>query len=183
MNLHTDSASVVEDPESYAVYIARQANRRKMEEDKTNKISTRAGSGKVWNNKPRKYDFNYDYRQHQISKGIKKCATNRVKLLFYFLILQYSTANSFNKDITERQNQTAKEISKAPLDRETYYDYIYNGHSNAFTETCVQKTSEVDTSFVQKRGLLKMDKDVDFGHALGLLHNHLYSFDLAPDEI
>lgn len=83
--LHTESVEVVEDPESYAVYITRQVNKRKMEEDKNNRILSRAGSGKLWNNKPRKYDLNYDYRKHQMSQSSLK---KKVIFCYYYSILR-----------------------------------------------------------------------------------------------
>ena len=42
-----------------------------MEEEKSNQIRVKPGSGNIWNNKPRKWNYNYDYTKHQISRGNK----------------------------------------------------------------------------------------------------------------
>lgn len=64
---------MLEDPESYSLYINRLNNKRKAEESKTQREKSAPGSGYLWNPKPKKYDFKYDYTKHEISsRGFAK---------------------------------------------------------------------------------------------------------------
>ena len=59
---------ILEDPESYNIYVNRQKNKRQEEEKKTQREKSLPGSGYLWKNKPRNYNPNYDYTKHEISK-------------------------------------------------------------------------------------------------------------------
>lgn len=70
---------------------------RKEEESKTERAKKLPGSGNIWNPKPKKYNFNYDYTKHEISqrefknaKGINSLSKVRKVLLIISLFCQRS---------------------------------------------------------------------------------------------
>ena len=71
------------------------------------------------------------------------------------------------------------------MNQDEYYNYIYSGRKS--NETQQQRNDNKDSNTLNKQcspniHLVKFDKEIEFGKALELLHNELYSFKLMDDD-
>ena len=157
-----DAERILEDPESYSLYVKRQLNKRRNEVAKSERERSTPGSGNLWNTKPKKYNFNYDYTKHEISSR--------------------NFPQSFNKSTTSSKfnMKSTKSSKQFNIDKDKFYDYLYTAKRNE-TETSPQSTKN---NFNQKNHikLFTFDKEIEYGKALETLHNELYSFNLLSDE-
>ena len=64
------SIKLIEDPESYYQYVKRLKKKRDEINNKKNLEKQIPGNGFLWNNKPKKYNLNYDYTKHLISNNL-----------------------------------------------------------------------------------------------------------------
>lgn len=69
------------------------------------------------------------------------------------------------------------------MNQDEYYNYIYSGRKSCDNPQSDNK----DSTTLNKHGspnihLVKFDKEIEFGKALEMLHNELYSFKLMDDE-
>ena len=163
---YSEAEDILEDPESYSLYVKRQQNKRKIEESKSQRERSVPGSGNLWNPKPKKYNFNYDYTKHEISS--REFPHSKSK-------------QSFNKSTTSSKFnlKPAKSSKQFQIDKDQFYDYLYTAKRNE-TETPPKSTSN---NFNQNHiKLFTFDKEIEYGKALETLHNELYSFKLMSDE-
>lgn len=161
-NFYYDAERILEDPESYSLYVKRQLNKRRNEVAKSERERSTPGSGNLWNAKPKKYNFNYDYTKHEISSR--------------------NFPQSFNKSTTSSKfnMKSTKSSKQFNIDKDKFYDYLYTAKRNE-TEISPQSTAN---NFNQKNHikLFTFDKEIEYGKALETLHNELYSFNLLNDE-
>ena len=68
-----------------------------------------------------------------------------------------------------------------PFNKDAYYNQLYTTSKGNDPNFSQFGQEEADKSFIRKNGLLKVDNGIDFGQALELLHNHLYSFKLDDE--
>lgn len=161
-NFYYDAERILEDPESYSLYVKRQLNKRRNEVAKSERERSTPGSGNLWNAKPKKYNFNYDYTKHEISSR--------------------NFPQSFNKSTTSSKfnMKSTKSSKQFNIDKDKFYDYLYTAKRNE-TEISPQST----TNNFNKKNHIKLftfDKEIEYGKALETLHNELYSFNLLSDE-
>lgn len=70
------------------------------------------------------------------------------------------------------------------MNKEKLYSYLSKKKIfDENNEADLSKLAEVkpDESFIKKNGLFKLDKNIGYGQALGVLHNQLFSFNLDDD--
>ena len=165
-NFYSGAEDILEDPESYSLYVKRQQNKRKSEESKSQRERSVPGSGYLWNPKPKKYNFNYDYTKHEISsRGFPQSKSRKS-------VNKSTTPSKFNL-------KPAKSSKQFHIDKDQFYDYLYTAKRNE-TEISPQSTSN---NFNQNQiKLFTFDREIEFGKALETLHNELYSFKLMSDE-
>ena len=110
------------------------------------------GSGFLWNNKPKKYNYNYDYTKHE----------NADKII--------------NRPKSMRQNTYQNLIKNKNIkNKNSNYDKVYKELYTSQTKK--NEIAKFDQNF-ENEHLIKIERPIEFGQALDLFHRELYSFDL-----
>ena len=150
------ASNLLEDPESYQMYIKRMQKKRDDEINKKKKNDMKPGSGKIWTNKPKKYNIDYDYTKHEISKS------NQIK------------RSKSNKKIDEnrKKNENLKKNYNS-LDIDKYYEGIYKKNNDFNKDNNFDVNYEDNILFTQA---------VEYGKAIDILHNQLLSIDLIDED-
>ncbi len=162
--------NILEDPESYNQYIKRLKNKRNMEEIKKRIERLTPGSGLIWDNKPKKFNLKYDYRNHSITNNL----------------LPRSKSNS-NLNL-ENQDDNINLMNYKNIDKNDYYEKVYlknnfDPNFNLFTNTINLVNNHKIRNNVKKiENNNIFNKPIDYNKAIQLLHNELYSFDLLKEE-
>ena len=102
-----------------------------------------------------------------------------------YISLQPGTPNKFTV-------KTSKSAKKLQMNQDEYYNYIYSGRkSNDNQQRNTNNNNNRESNTLNNKQcspnihLVKFDKEIEFGKALELLHNELYSFklmDLDDDD-
>ena len=109
-------------------------------------------SGFLWNNKTKKYNYNYDYTKHE----------NADKII--------------NRPKSMRQNTYQNLIKNKNIkNKNSNYDKIYK--ELYISQTKKNDIAKFDQNF-ENEHLIKIERPIEFGQALDLFHRELYSFDL-----
>lgn len=66
------------------------------------------------------------------------------------------------------------------MDKNALYSFLYQNKIKPICEE-VQNSEAVNNEFAQQNGMLQLENNIEFGKALGILHNHLFTFDLSDD--
>ena len=67
------------------------------------------------------------------------------------------------------------------LNQDKYFDFLYSGKKN--TDNQVNENNNVNNIQIPAHvQLIRFEKEIEFGKALEILHNELYSFKLMDDE-
>jgi hypothetical protein len=67
------------------------------------------------------------------------------------------------------------------LNQDKYFDFLYSGKKN--TDNQVNENNNVNNIQIPANvQLIRFEKEIEFGKALEILHNELYSFKLMDDE-
>jgi hypothetical protein len=148
------ASNLLEDPESYQMYVKRMQKKRDDDINKKKIEESKPGSGKIWNSKPKKYNMDYDYTKHQISKSNN---LNRSKS-------KQKIDNNKNDNLEKKYNN---------MDKEKYYEGIYKKNNNFNTDNIYDNDKNDNILFTQA---------IEYGKALDILHNELLSIDLLEDE-
>ena len=138
------------------MYIKRVKKKRDDEINKKKKNDMKPGSGKIWTNKPKKYNIDYDYTKHEISKS------NQIK------------RSKSNKKIDEnrKKNENLKKNYNS-LDIDKYYEGIYKKNNDFNKDNNFDVNYEDNILFTQA---------VEYGKAIDILHNQLLSIDLIDED-
>ena len=179
--IKTKTINLLEDPESYSMYIKRLQKKREEEEKEKRRENSRPGSGNIWERKFRSNRRNnsYDYTKHEYSRNISRSKSNQKKR---FNNSKYSGNNKIlNTEISaERLN---KKIKKEDMDKNKLYEELYKknvykmndpyGNGNKNDESNITGFYEHDSIYNQP---------IEYGKAIDILHNALYSIDLEPEQ-
>ena len=174
-HIKSNAVSLLEDPESYTMYVKRLAKKREEDEFKKKRENSLPGSGKVWTSKPKNYNLSYDYTKHEITD---KCLPR---------------AKSNNKIGTSRSKSNTKKKIEKNMDKDKFFDYLYqnktstnNTCSNCGNEkkndnyhTNYSKNIEQNSNHLTK---ILLDQPIEYGKALEILHKELFDFPLLDDE-
>ena len=181
--IKTKTINLLEDPESYSMYIKRLQKKRDEAEKEKRRESSRPGSGNIWEKRHRSNRRNnsYDYTKHEYSKNLSRSKSNHKKKLNNS---KYSNNNNIIK--TESSAcRLSKRIKKGDIDKNTLYEELYkkniykmddpygNGNNIKNNASNITGYTEHDSIYNQP---------IEYGKAIDILHNELYSIDLEPDE-
>ena len=166
LNIKIQTNQLLEDPESYNQYIKRlKIKRDNIEYNKKIKNST-PGSGLIWNNKPKKYNLEYDYRNHKIRNEI---------------LPKSKSSENINYYNTERYNI----INYKDIDKDDYYKTIYlknckNVNFNNYNNNNYNYSNHLYKNKKNKeKNIFK--KSIEYTKAIKYLHQELYSFPLLQN--
>ena len=172
--------NLLEDPESYSMYIKRLQKKRDEVEKEKNRERSRPGSGNIWEKKLRSNRRNnsYDYTKHEYSRNISRSKSNHRKRL-------NNSKNSINSKILKTEStagRLSKKIKKVNVDKNKLYEELYkknvckmddpygNGNKNDISNL---------TGFIEHDSIY--NQPIEYGKAIDILHNALYSIDLEPE--
>ena len=164
-NFYKEAEDVLEDPESYSMYVKRLQSKRKDKESKSQKKS------KCFRNVFLLKNNEYDYRKHEISSRYFNTMNNS----------KISTVRSLTKPGTPNQfalKQKSKSLRQFNMTKDNYYDYFYSNQKN--------KKEDVEKNMLtlqnEQEQFFSFEKEIEYGKALEQLHNELFSFRLMKDE-
>ena len=179
--IKTKTINLLEDPESYTMYIRRLQKKRDDDEKERRRQMTRPGSGNIWEKRLRSNRSNnsYDYTKHEYSKNIsrnKSCINKR------FNNSKYSINNNrtlkTESSIGRFSKRFKKEVDKSKLYEEIYKKNISkisdpygNGNKNEVTNI----TGMYEHDFIY-------NQPIEYGKAIDILHNALFSIDLESEQ-
>ena len=150
------ASNLLEDPESYQMYIKRMQKKRDDGINKKKINDMKPGSGKIWSNKPKKYNMNYDYTKHEISKSNK---------------INRSKSNKKIDDARKKKEDLKKNYNSLDIDK--YYEGIYKKNND------FNKDNNLDVNYDDN---ILFTQAVEYGKALDILHNQLLTIDLIDEE-
>lgn len=164
-NFYKEAEDVLEDPESYSMYVKRLQSKRKEKESKSQKKS------KCFRNVFLLKNNEYDYRKHEISSRYFNTMNNS----------KISTVRSLTKPGTPNKfalKQKSKSLRQFNMTKDNYYDYFYSNQKN--------KKEDVEKNMLtlqnEQEHFFSFEKEIEYGKALEQLHNELFSFRLMKDE-
>lgn len=92
-------------------------------------------------------------------------------------LLHFSQPSAQNK-FSVRKSKSAKKVQ---LNQDKYFDFLYSGKKN--TDNQVNENNNINNIQIPANvQLIRFEKEIEFGKALEVLHNELYSFKLMDDE-
>lgn len=163
--LKSSTTKLIEDPESYTMFVARITNKRKADEERKERQRTLPGSGNIWSSKTKSYNLSYDYTKHEhssrsipragSSKNVRKRYSNNPNKQF--------SLNTINNDINDNQS----------LIKDKYYDYMYNASRD---------NQRRENNKIKSKEKIQISNQIDYDKAIEYLHYELYSFPLLKDE-
>lgn len=183
------TVSLLEDPESYSMYIKRLQKKREEDEKKKMKEYLRPGNGNIWERKmhrDKSHNKSYDYTKHEYSRNLSRSKSNpRHKL--------NSSVYSSKRMKTESSiTKLRKKINNGEADQDKLYEEIYK--KNIFKISNPYNTSRASSGANFKRnnnetndisGYTEQDsiyqQPIEYGKAIDILHNALYSIDLEAE--
>ena len=179
--IKTKTINLLEDPESYSMYMKRLQKKREEAEKDKRKENSRPGSGNIWEKKFRSNRRNnsYDYTKHEYSRNLSRSKSNQKKR---FNNSKYSGNSKILK--TEiSAGRLSKRIKKGDMDKNKLYEELYKknvykmndpyGNGNKNDESNITGFYEHDSIYNQP---------IEYGKAIDILHNALYSIDLEPEQ-
>ena len=182
--IKTKTINLLEDPESYSLYIKRLQKKREEAEKDKRREKERPGSGNIWEKKLRNRRNNsnsYDYTKHEYSRNIsrsksgKKTPMNNCK---------YSP-NKIKVVKTEDSGRKLSKKIKNGVDKNIIYEEIYKKNVYKMedpygTEDKSKNNISNITGFVEQDSIY--NQPIEYGKAIDILHNALYSIDLEPEQ-
>lgn len=155
-HIKSSAAVLLEDPESYQMYVSRLAKKREDEINRKKRENSTPGSGNVWSSKRKKYNMSYDYTKHEIADKV------------------YARSKS-NRKFKTTINKPGYARNKVNItDKDKYYDYLYKSNDTKNTVTNRESTLGPSSILYQQQ--------MEYGKAVELLHNELFSIQLIPDD-
>lgn len=179
--IKTKTINLLEDPESYSMYIKRLQKKRDEAEKEKRRENSRPGSGNIWEKKFRSNRRNnsYDYTKHEYSRNLSRSKSNQKKRLD-------NSKYSGNCKVLKTEisaGRLSKRIKKGDMDKNKLYEELYKknvykmedpyGNGNKNDESNIIGFYEYDSIYNQP---------IEYGKAIDILHNALYSIDLEPEQ-
>jgi hypothetical protein len=186
--LSEKTADIVEDPESYNHYIKRLEQKRNKIKEKNDLEKKRAGSGLIWKPTQKKYNLNYDYRNHdnlnnhnnflkslnQTKKFKNTNNKNNNKLAKSNVLKSSSNRNKSNdKKIVKNNKFNTNKNNKN--NKQNMYTYLYTSNNNF-------DTNDIYLNQKYKKEIVPTGKEIEFGKALDLLHKELINININDDD-
>jgi hypothetical protein len=186
--LSEKTADIVEDPESYNHYIKRLEQKRNKIKEKNDLEKKKAGSGLIWKPTQKKYNLNYDYRNHdnlnnhnnflkslnQTKKFKNTNNKNNNKLAKSNVLKSSSNRNKSNdKKIVKNNKFNTDKNNKN--NKQNMYTYLYTSNNNF-------DTNDIYLNQKYKKEIVPTGKEIEFGKALDLLHKELINININDDD-
>ena len=191
--IKTKTINLLEDPESYSLYIKRlQKKREEVEKDKKRE-KERPGSGNIWERRLRNRRINsnsYDYTKHEYSRNLSRSKSGKKTPLNNS---KFSPNNDNNKILkTEDSGRKITKKIKKGVDKNIIYEEIYKknvykmddpyGSGMGIGDEKNKNENNVSnlTGFIEQDSIY--NQPIEYGKAIDILHNALYSIDLEPEQ-
>ena len=179
--IKTKTINLLEDPESYSMYIKRLQKKRDEAEKEKKREYSRPGSGNIWEKKIRsnRRHNSYDYTKHEYSRNISRSKSNHKRRIL-------DSKHSFNNKVLKTESSTgrlSKMVKNGNMDKNKLYEDLYKkniykmedpyGNGNKNNISNITGFTEHDSIYNQP---------IEYGKAIDILHNELYSLDLEPEQ-
>ena len=173
--------NLLEDPESYNMYIKRLQRKRDEAQKEKNREHSRPGSGNIWEKRFRSKRRNnsYDYTKHEYSRNLSRSKSNLKKRL-------NNSKFSINNNILKTEGSVGrltKRIKNGDIDKNKAYEELYKKNIYKMSDPYgVGDKSESNniTGYYEHDSIY--NQPIEYGRAIDILHNELYSIDLEPDK-
>ena len=176
--------SLLEDPESYTMYIRRLQKKRNEDEKERRRVLSRPGSGNIWEKTLRSNRRNnsYDYTKHEYSRNISR---NKNSVNKRFNNSKYSINNNNNNRTLKTESSIGK-FSKRfnkELDKSKLYEEIYKKNISKISDPygTGNKNELTNMSGMYEHDFI-YNQPIEYGKAIDILHNALYSIDLETEQ-
>ena len=173
--------NLLEDPESYTMYIRRLQKKRNDDEKERRRVLTRPGSGNIWEKTLRSNRNNnsYDYTKHEYSRNISRNKSNINKR---FNNSKYSNNNNRTLKTEGSIGRFSKKFNKE-MDKSKLYEEIYKNNISKISDPYGTGNKNDVTNMT---GMYEHDfiynQPIEYGKAIDILHNALYSIDLETEQ-
>lgn len=173
--------NLLEDPESYTMYIRRLQKKRNDDEKERRRVLTRPGSGNIWEKTLRSNRNNnsYDYTKHEYSRNISRNKSNINKR---FNNSKYSINNNRTLKTEGSIGRFSKKFNKE-MDKSKLYEEIYKNNISKISDPYGTGNKNDVTNMT---GMYEHDfiynQPIEYGKAIDILHNALYSIDLETEQ-
>ena len=189
--IKTKTINLLEDPESYSLYIKRlQKKRDEVEKDKKRE-KERPGSGNIWEcrlRNRRKNSNSYDYTKHEYSRNLSRSKSGKKPPLNN---LKFSPNNKDKILKTEDSGRKITKKIKKGMDKNIIYEEIYKknvykmedpyGSGMGVEEKNKNENNESNiTGFIEQDSIY--NQPIEYGKAIDILHNQLLSIDLIDED-
>ncbi len=176
------------------MYIKRlQKKRDEVERDKKRE-KERPGSGNIWEKKLRNRRNNsnsYDYTKHEYSRNLSRSKSNKKAPINK---CKFSPNQVSNNQILKTEDSGRKITTKikSGVDKNIIYEEIYKknvykmddpyGSGMGIGDEKNKNENNVSnlTGFIEQDSIY--NQPIEYGKAIDILHNALYSIDLEPDQ-
>ena len=189
--IKTKTINLLEDPESYSLYIKRlQKKRDEVEKDKKRE-KERPGSGNIWEcrlRNRRKNSNSYDYTKHEYSRNLSRSKSGKKPPLNN---LKFSPNNKDKILKTEDSGRKITKKIKKGMDKNIIYEEIYKKNVYKMEDPYgsgmgVEEKNKNENNVSNITGFIEQDsiynQPIEYGKAIDILHNALYSIDLEPEQ-
>ena len=186
--LSEKSADIVEDPESYNHYIKKLEQKRNKIKEKNDLEKKKAGSGLIWKPTQKKYNLNYDYRNHDNlnnhnnflkslnqTKKFKNTRNNNNNKLAKSNVLKSSSNRNKSNDKKIIKNNKFNIDKNNKNNKQNMYTYLYTSNNN-FDNNYIYLNQKY------KKEIVPTGKEIEFGKALDLLHKELINININDDD-
>ena len=187
--LSEKTADIVEDPESYNHYIKRLEQKRNKIKEKNDLEKKKAGSGLIWKPTQKKYNLNYDYRNHdnlnnhnnflkslnQTKKFKNTSNNNNNNKLAKSNVLKSSSNRNKSNDKKIIKNNKFNIDKNNKNNKQNMYTYLYTSNNNF-------DTNDIYLNQKYKKEIVPTGKEIEFGKALDLLHKELINININDDD-
>ncbi len=186
--LSEKTADIVEDPESYNHYIKRLEQKRNKIKEKNDLEKKKAGSGLIWKPTQKKYNLNYDYRNHDNlnnhnnflkslnqTKKFKNTRNNNNNKLAKSNVLKSSSNRNKSNDKKIIKNNKFNIDKNSKNNKQNMYTYLYTSNNNF-------DTNDIYLNQKYKKEIVPTGKEIEFGKALDLLHKELINININDDD-
>ena len=183
--IKTKTINLLEDPESYSLYIKRLQKKREEVEKQRKREKERPGSGNIWEKKLRNRNNNnsYDYTKHEYSRNLSR-SKSRPKNSNNKL----SPNINHNKILkTEDSGRKLRKKIKNGVDKNIIYEEIYKKNVYKMEDPYgIEDKNKNENNISNITGFVEQDsiynQPIEYGKAIDILHNALYSIDLEPEQ-
>ena len=179
--IKSKTINLLEDPESYSMYIKRLQKKREENEKEKNRERSRPGSGNIWEKRLRfkRRNNSYNYIKHEYSRNLSRSKSNQK------IKLNDSKSSNNNKVLNTESSRSrlSKMAKNVNMDKNKLYENLYRkniykmedpyGNGNKNNVSNITRFTEHDSIYNQP---------IEYGKAIDILHSELYSLDLEQEQ-